>query len=503
MANSNVPYVISVDWLQVYAHMTSSFEDGEHTAGAFKLIVQNKHTRFYSKLADVQILYANGHYVPFAELLFQPNSNVLDPRSCHIKVLNEQLYTSNWFENLTSLMRSFSIEFRGVTRCDLCYDCNVFVGGLKPEDLLFGYLTQKYLKIGVNRCSAQIASMGYAFEEGSEDIETPGELVRPAITGVTWGSITSGKQHVIYNKSLEMREVKYKPWIVERWYQHGLDASKVWRCEIRISGRGKELMFQTPENLFQMGISEIADQDRIEELFAAYAMKLFRFVENNGTVVKQRMQPISLFEMRPASEIDIAPRTHRIKQALGRTVKVVRNSLITWFSWVKNHIIETRDIHLEEALDRVILFADSIIPRFHVQGKEPTMPEYFRLMSEKMIEEGDFGLFDRQLLFDTFGDRAMRHDYCVTHDVSAYVRRGESGFVPMPVREVLSLERMQRSNWSEVGAGCFCSPCRRYRYNVHTRTLSTLREGSPLPVYDETTFHPYYVNELNRYARLL
>lgn len=502
MANSVVPYVISVDWLQVYAHMSSPLEDGEHNAGAFKLTVQNKHTRFYSKLAEVSILYKNGHYVPFAELLFRPNSNVLDPRSCHIKVLNEQLYTSNWFENLTSFLRAFSIMFRGVTRCDLCYDCNTFNGGLKPEDLLFGYLTQKYLKIGVNRCSAQIASMGYAFEEGSEDVEKPNELMRPAITGITWGSISSGKQHVIYNKSLEMREVKYKPWIVERWLQRGLEPEHVWRCEIRISGRGKEMMFQSPENLFQMGISEIADQDRIEELFSAYALKLFRFVENDGTVVKQRMTPVTLFEMRPATEIDIAPRTHRIKQALGRTVKVVRNSLITWFSWVKCHIIETKDMRLEEALDRVILFADSIIPRFHVQGSEPTMPEYFRLMSEKMIEEGDFGLFDRQMLFDTFGDRAMRHDYVTTHDVSAYVARPDAEPKPLPVLEVLTPERMQRSNWSHIGCGCFTSPCRRYRYNVHTRALSVLRDGAPVPIYDETTFHPYYVSELNRYARL-
>lgn len=502
MAEKVLPYVISVDWLQIYGHMTAPVDLGTHEVGAFKLDVVNKHTRFYSKYADVSILLKNGHYVPFAELLFCPNSSVLDQRSCHVRIINEQLYTSNWFENLSSLLNALAISFRGITRCDLCYDCNLFLNNLKPEQLVYSYITQEYLKIGINKCSAQIANMGYAYEEGSEEVEAPEAIRRPAITGITWGSMSTGKQHTIYNKSLEMREQKYKPWIVDRWLQHGLDPEHVWRCEIRIAGRGKELMFQSPENLFQMGLSEVADQDRIEEAFLAYARQLFRFVHNNGTVVKQRMMPVELFVCRPSTEITIAPRTHRIKQALGRTVKVVRNSLITWFSWVKNHIIEVGDFRLEEALDRVIMFADSIIPRHQVIAGEPTIPEYFRDLTQKMVETGDFGMFTRDEFFDTFGDRAMRHDFITLHDATAYASAGDAGKAKLPVRKVLTEDEMLRSRWESNGYGVFTSPCRRFRYNVRTRNLAVRREGSEIPIYDDSCFHPYYVSELQRYAPL-
>lgn len=335
MARNRESYVISVDWLQIYCHITDSFSIGEHIVGKFKLTACAKHTRFYSKIANVAVLTSNGSYIDFAEVLYEPNSRVLDPRSAHVKVFNEQLYTSTWFTTLSAMLKAMGLQYRSVTRVDLAYDCNKFAKGTDPQNLLKGYFLQKLLKIGTNRCTMQMANMGYNLATVGEEWERPRKLPRPAVTGVTWGSMATGKQHVIYNKSLEMREVKYKPWIVERWLQHGLDPENVWRAEIRIANRGKELMFCDPDHLFSLGMSEVADQDRIEELFLAYASQLFRFVKNDGKVRKQRMQEIQLFEIVPASEVTIAPRTHRVKQSIGRTCKVVKNVLCSWFSWVK------------------------------------------------------------------------------------------------------------------------------------------------------------------------
>lgn len=502
MARQKEPYVISVDWLELYCHINTTLEIGEHIVGNFKLEVANKHTRFYSKLAIVSIPTSAGSYVEFAEILLEPNSKVLDLRSAHIRVFNEQLYTCAWFTNLSQVLKTLGLQYRSVKRVDLAYDCNKFAKGTDPQNLLKGYFLQKILKIGTNRCTMQIANMGYNLETVGEEWERPRNLPRPAVTGVTWGSMATGKQHVIYNKSLEMREVKFKSWIVERWLQHGLDPEKVWRAEIRICNRGKEMMFGDPEHLFSLGLSEIADQDRIEELFLAYANQLYRFVKNDGRVRKQRMEAINLFEISPATEISIAPRTHRVKQALGRTVKVVKNVLCTWYSWVKNKLIDVRDIHLEESLDAVVRFADSIIPQIHQVDHDPTMPDYFRDLTMMMIEKGDFDMFKKQDIFDTFEGTALRHKFEAHYDASSLVKNNPVFNPAQRKRAVISDDFLLRQGWQPQGLGVYLHRTGKVRYNMATREVSTIQQVEGQPSFVPSAFHPYYCDELVRFTNV-
>lgn len=502
MAKTPEPYVISVDWLQLYCHINTRLELGEHIAGAFRVCVAAKHTRFYSKMASVAILAANGHYVDFAEVMLEPNSSILDPRSAHVRVLNEQLYTRSWFTNLSAMLKAMGLAYRSVTRIDLAYDCNKFAKGTDPQNLLRGYFLQKILKIGTNRCTMQIANMGYNLETVGEEWEKPKSLPRPAVTGVTWGSMATGKQHVIYNKSLEMREVKYKPWIVERWLQHGLDPENVWRAEIRIANRGKELMFGDPEHLFSLGLSEVADQDRIEELFQSYANQLFRFVKNDGRVRKQRMDAITLFDAVPASEVSIAPRTHRVKQALGRTCKVVKNVLCTWYAWVKERLIDVEDFRLEVALDRVIRFSDSIIPKVHQVDHDPTMPDYFRDLTNDMIQKGDFGLYEKSAIFDTFEGAVLRHKTEAHWDARDLMHRNEV-FAPVRRhRKVVTADYLRDSGWSWYGLSVYHHKQSGVLYDVATRQVSVIKDEGGQPHLDISSFHPYYCDELERFTKL-
>lgn len=500
MARKHEPYVISIDWLEIYCHISNALEVGTFSVGKFKVDVINKHTRFYSKHATISVPTGAGSFVEYAEVLFEPNSTVLDPRSAHIRVLNEQLYTSTWFTTLSEVLKALGLEYRSVKRVDLAYDCNKFAKGTDPQNLLKGYFLQKILKIGTNRCTMQIANMGYNLETVGEEWERPRTLPRPAVTGVTWGSMATGKQHVIYNKSLEMREVKFKPWIVERWNQHGLDPENVWRAEIRIANRGKEMMFGDPEHLFSLGMSEIADQDRIEELFLAYANQLYRFVKNSGRVKKQRMEPIQLFEIVPATEISIAPRTHRVKQALGRTVKVVKNVLCTWYAWVKEKLIDVKDIHLEVSLDRVLSFADSIIPQVHQVDKEPTMPDYFRDLTNRMVEKGDFDMFKINEIFDTFEGAALRHKFEAHYDASSLVTHKPALDPRQKTRRVITDEYLLSMGWQPQGLGVYLHRSGSVRYNLATREVSTIRRDNGQPHFAPSSFHPYYTDELLRFT---
>lgn len=502
MARKQESYVISVDWLQIYCHLSKPFDLGEHIAGAWKFEVVEKHTRFYSRMVKASLKCANDHYVEFAEVLCKPNSTVLDPRSAHVKVYNEQLYTSVWFKNLSNLLKAANLEYRSVTRVDLAYDCNKFAKGTDPQNLLKGYFLQKILKIGTNRCSMQIANMGYNLETVGEEWERPRTLPRPAVTGVTWGSMATGKQHVIYNKSLEMREVKYKPWIVERWLQHGLNPDNVWRAEIRIANRGKEMMFGDPEHLFSLGMSEIADQDRIEELFLSYANKLYRFVKNDGRVKKQRMEPIQLFEITPATDISIAPRTHRVKQSLGRTCKVVKNVLCTWFSWVKNRLIDFDDIRLEESLDRVVRFADTIIPRVHQVDHDPTMSDYFRDLTQRMIDKGDFDMFKKQDIFDTFEGAVLRHKFEAHYDATDLVKHEDVYNPERRNRPIITADWLLDNGWTWKGLTSYERLDGSLRYNLSTREVASVQAVNGQPQFVPSHFHPYYCDELQRFTTL-
>lgn len=502
MARKHEPYVISVDWLELYCHIKNPLEIGEFQVGKFKVEVISKHTRFYSKYASVSVPTGAGAFIEYAEVLFEPNSTILDPRSAHIRVLNEQLYTSTWFKTLSEVLKALNLEYRSVKRVDLAYDCNKFAKGTDPQNLLKGYFLQKILKIGTNRCTMQIANMGYNLETVGEEWERPRTLPRPAVTGVSWGSMATGKQHVIYNKSLEMREVKFKPWIVERWNQHGLDPDNVWRAEIRICNRGKEMMFNDPEHLFSLGISEIADQDRIEELFLAYANQLYRFVKNSGKVKKQRMEPIQLFEIVPATEISIAPRTHRVKQALGRTVKVVKNVLCTWYSWVVNKLIDVKDIHLEESLDSVLRFADSIIPKIHQVDHDPTMPDYFRDLTNLMIDKGDFDMFKKIEIFDTFEGAALRHKFEAHYDASNLVPYHPTSDPRQKTRRVICDDYLLSMKWKPQGLGVYLHHSGKVRYNMATREVSTIHNENGQPHFKPSDFHPYYIDELQRFTNV-
>ena len=275
------PYCVSVDWLQLYSKIIDPQKFTESRIGNFKLTIKNVQTVNYLKIATVFFFENKVSQVAkkFATITYAPRSSVLPPNACHVKLENEELYTNNFLKKLQKFYTQYNLQYISITRLDIAYDFNRLFNGVLPTKIIHDFFLQKILKIGVQTGYLNFNNFGYKIATGATRVSKDFKVGFPNINAITWGCKSSGNETQLYNKSLELRNKTYKPWIVDAWEAAGLNTSAdVWRLEFRIQNRCKELQALESGDLFGLGINEIADQHRIEELFLAYAHKNFRFV---------------------------------------------------------------------------------------------------------------------------------------------------------------------------------------------------------------------------------
>lgn len=324
-------YCINLDWLEVYCNATSRTEFKSNSQ--FELIEKDYGTQQYNNSADIYVRKNNVKQLA-ASVLWDPRLSVMKKDSVHIKIDNSQLYQQGYFSLLKSIIVSFNLQYLGITRVDVAYDCNRFYLGQYPVRLIDNYLSDKFLKIGNNSPVVNYRSMGYLLSVNSINVPRSLEKSKKIVNAVTWGSRKSGIVVQMYNKSLELREQKYKPWIVENWRNAGLDETNVWRTEIRISGKGKDIMDMSSSDMFQIGLTDIMDQDRINQLFYNYALKYCRFVKADYHLKKQQMKSVRLFCIEEPNTF--RPKFIRTQQSGNRTFKVVSNVIETISSMIKD-----------------------------------------------------------------------------------------------------------------------------------------------------------------------
>lgn len=324
MPKVNYPFAINVDWLEVFGRFTVSFEHcSTWRTPTFSYQDLDFPTKQY--LRAVRVYYYDGAAkVEFALLRYMPRMSVVHPCQFHLKIENRFLYTPDWYRLYSVLCSELKLSDISISRLDLAYDCNRFKNGRKPHSLLSDFLSRKLLKIGVSRCVANFASMGYQIANGTSSVSAAKTKISDkVINAITWGSRTGGIQHQIYDKSREMREVKLKPWIVREWERCGLDITCVWRCEIRIQKRGKELLLLDSYDLYSLSVDDVKNSSMLLDIFTCYAEKCFNFVISECKARKDRMTKVELFCTNVVSSV--RTHIHRKDIAGGRTLRVVRN----------------------------------------------------------------------------------------------------------------------------------------------------------------------------------
>lgn len=317
-------YAISVDWLQVCCYcrnvdeLINTLSVCNAPDSTFWSHVTESPTRTFKTLARIYTK-VGATALECAELLAVPVNGVINPHIVLLKINNRFLYYHGYITLLYRLVGYYKLSIKGLTRLDLCYDCNKFHGGLKPSRFLKTFMTAEY------------DSPSFIYKTGAKEFRAYGSKSYNSVSrysGVEFGSGKSAKRCYIYDKTQELKEVKDKPWIRECWERNGLasdDKTHVFRCEISIKCDGMDLLNMSTGQLFKLSPHYMENQPNIEKLFHFYAAKLFDFRRKGNHNRLRDYDKVELFENSPL--ITCKPIKVCGKADTGRTELICANKL--------------------------------------------------------------------------------------------------------------------------------------------------------------------------------
>ena len=257
---------------------------------------------------------------PFLEIRRAPAADTsteaakfFEPYSCHIRLHNRTCYLKttnpdNPEDNctaatiLTQFIEQYGFTFRRISRVDLCLDFERFDTGDDPQKFLYRYLNGKYSKINQGNISAH----GKDLWDGR------------AWNSVSWGSINSQIGTKMYNKTMEIKECRDKPYIRQAWASAGLvedmttllkhkddgTAYKpaIWRVEFSIRSSVKKWFVIEHDNLGNKckrskhnRLEDYATDSQLLTLFASLADHYFHFKHFEEGQRKDRCKDKELF----------------------------------------------------------------------------------------------------------------------------------------------------------------------------------------------------------------
>lgn len=268
--NNMHKYTISVDYLKLYL-LGGKFEDRDNIY--FK---RNQYSSRHYKF--IETVYYFDQVVGTLE--HTPFSAVLKNESSLLKIENRFLYSSELNYLLQSFFKTTGARFQNISRLDIAIDFNSFLNQYHPQKLISDYLQGKVERNG----RGVFTVMGA--EKNVKDY-----------TYLRFGSRSSDVTVILYNKSLEMREVKHKDYIYQKWLQLGLDVSKdIWRLEFSLKSKAKYFVNTSTAEIQTLTLDCIFDNVFLKELAIGLSKRYFRFVDPSTATRKTRMKDVELLD---------------------------------------------------------------------------------------------------------------------------------------------------------------------------------------------------------------
>ena len=335
-------YSISLDWLQYYVEgdPTAEIKDFQTTRGNYTVEKAAYGTPLWQEVFNIK---HRGR--EWATLCRRPRTSGMPERGMTIKLANRILYSHMWLQESKEILAALNLRYKGITRVDVCYDCNKLAGGRSVPEFLMQYFSH------APYCSGHIVRSG-SRKVDIHAVRTNAGAVE--ISAMRWGSKGSDIGAYCYNKTLELREVKDKPWIRETWEKAGLvdifdDYSfqqlsekerkraiefgntgayikeAVWRFEISIKAHGKDLLNLDTGEIFRLDLNYFERQNAVENLFYTYAQKVLDFRVSTGQTTIRNYEKMKIFEMN--EEPSERPINISVLADTGRTEKIIINRL--------------------------------------------------------------------------------------------------------------------------------------------------------------------------------
>lgn len=279
-------YIVSADWVEVYAHLDSLFpawvDCDKYYIDDYTMKRRAYGTRVYQYIYDVEKKGTPLMTITCMPLSRRSQGGIMKDDMCHVKVDNYWLYRDDWHEVFTHALRSFRINPIKLSRVDIACDWQYGECGLFAGDLLAGLMKKKYLKVHQPSWRAN----------GTDAAK------------MSWHSLAFGSKNSpvftrFYNKTLELQS-SGKEYIREGWKNAGMNLQRdVYRTEFQLSDTGREVIDQETGEQFYITIEQIADRRELTFLFFHYAKHYFD-IRKAGTAEKRtNCTPIRIFPTTP------------------------------------------------------------------------------------------------------------------------------------------------------------------------------------------------------------
>lgn len=310
-------FCISVDWLQVCCYC-NVINEGQYNGSVCKydVTLSDTETAMFK-----QLFYIKNNGLPIATIQASPRPGTLNTALCLLKIENRILYSNKYIAILYDIMNCLKMTYKGITRLDLCYDCNYFHNHRSPAKFVHNFI---FKKEGEN---------GFIYRKGSESFTCHGSKTPTSaskITSISYGSNNNKVRQYMYDKSIELQEVKDKPWIREYWELNGLENTEkthVWRTEISIKSQGMDILNMSTGELFKLSPVYLEHIEKIQKMFFFYADKYLRFHICEGQIKTRNYPRLQLFEY-DSDIVTCKPVNINLHHDTGRSEKICLNKLI-------------------------------------------------------------------------------------------------------------------------------------------------------------------------------
>lgn len=277
----NYPYAINVDWLSIYCHDRNQGNLNQifYEKSAYEFTLLPHGSRHFKELWEVY----NEDGDKYAIIQRVPHSSIISSDGCIIQLCNRELYRPHYAAEFILFLSAHNFTYKSISRLDVCFDSNILRNRLRHSTFIRKIMTGEVLKNNQNKVQwnfSSIANVGKPMECNS----------------CSFGSKSSGVSTKMYNKTLEMKEQKNKPYITENWVCNGLNVNEdVWRIEISIKSDSSTTIRTETGEIFRLSADSLKMQQNVEDIFFSYAAKYFVFKTNTGKKNKTRMPDLLIF----------------------------------------------------------------------------------------------------------------------------------------------------------------------------------------------------------------
>lgn len=296
---------LGIDWLQIYVYLSPDSLFAK--LANFEL----KRKPFASKhWKSIYSVFRNGREV--AVLACEPASSILHPQGALVKFLNDTLYCSELRTIVEDTVRTLKLIVQSISRLDVCCDFLQLDNEdyRQPSEMIRNFAGGKIDKTG---------------RYNEFDLRGRSGMNCKKYHAIRFGSHDAPVRYYMYNKTLELKDKKDKPYIKDTWRMNGWNGqSDVWRIEFSMKSKALEfsnekLIAETTQvvkkgktcktkkgkiyerETFVMGLRDLFSQGFINAIFTTMLEQYFTFVETEAGKEKRKCKRIKLLDTPPTT----------------------------------------------------------------------------------------------------------------------------------------------------------------------------------------------------------